>query len=166
MGIELKDLPEWAQAQVLKQIQAQGKKKKPAQAGNKPMMPGMDFGSMGEYVFYMTEVVPKLQSKEIVKCEAQPRFILFEATEIAGIKLGAIRYTADFRLEWADGTTEIVEVKSKFVRRMQRDYPLRRRIFLENFVEQNHWKFREVISNSPKEAEQAWAERRKNGKKK
>lgn len=163
MRIELSDLPAWAQKQVLQQLQGQKTAKKKT---GKPVAGGIEFGSLGEYEFYMTEIVPKLQSGEIVKWETQPRFVLFEKREIAGMKLGEIRYTADFALLWADGTTEFVEVKSKFVRRMQRDYPLRRRIFLEKFVEPNGWKFREVISTSPKEAEQEWAERRKNGKKK
>lgn len=50
---------------------------------------------------------------------------------IRALKLRPVRYTADFRLVYADGTVEIVEIKSKFVRRMQRDYALRRRVFLE-----------------------------------
>ena len=55
--------------------------------------------------------------------EQHPAFPLFPAGEYDTMKLRPIRYTADFRLTYADGTVEIVEIKSKFVRRMQRDYP-------------------------------------------
>ena len=46
---------------------------------------------------------------------------------------------------------EIVEVKSKFVRRMQRDYPVRRRVFLEQIARPAGWRFTEIITADTKE---------------
>ena len=68
----------------------------------------------------------------------------------------SIRYTADFRLDYVDGTVEIVEVKSKFVKRMQRDYHIRRRIFIEKYARPNGWKFTEVITCDSKDDIKAW----------
>jgi hypothetical protein len=68
------------------------------------------------------------------------------------------QYTADFRMTYADGTVEIVEVKSKFVRRMQRDYPVRRRVFLELIARPAGWKFTEIITADSKEEIKRWRE--------
>ena len=95
---------------------------------------------------------------EIVKWEAHPCFLLFPAGEYNGVKLRSVQYTADFRLTYADGTVEIVEVKSKFVRRMQRDYPVRRRVFLELIARPAGWKFTEIIAAEDKEEIKRWRE--------
>lgn len=122
-----------------------------------------EFDSRGEYEFYIGDVFPLIKAGVIVKCEHHPRFTLFPADEFDGMKLRAIRYTADFRLDYADGTVEIVEVKSKFVRRMQRDYPLRRRVFLEQ-IRQAGWKFREIITQDSKDEITRWKELAGKGK--
>ena len=109
-------------------------------------MSGLKFDSRGEYEYYVGTVVPKIGRGEIVKWEAHPCFLLFPAGEYNGVKLRSVQYTADFRLTYADGTVEIVEVKSKFVRRMQRDYPVRRRVFLELIARPAGWKFTEIIT--------------------
>ena len=55
--------------------------------------------------------------------------------------------TPDFVLTYADGTVEIVEVKSKFTRRMQRDYIYRRRLFIDLVAEPRGWKFVEWFAD-------------------
>lgn len=163
MRLELSDLPAWARAQAEKQIAARQVKKNqnPVEAAAKAAKAsGRDFDSLGEWEFYIGTIAPKMASGEIVKCEQHPRFVLFPEGEYNGLKLRAIRYTADFRLDYADGTVEIVEVKSKFVRRMQRDYHIRRRIFLEQ-VRPLGWKFREVITGDSKEEQTQWEKLKK-----
>ena len=51
-----------------------------------------------------------------------------------------------------------MEVKSKFVRRMQRDYPVRRRVFLELIARPAGWKFTEIITAEDKEEIKRWWE--------
>lgn len=53
---------------------------------------------------------------------------------------------------------EIVEVKSKFVRRMQRDYAVRRRVFLELVARPAGWKFTEIITADSAEEVKRWRE--------
>ena len=84
--------------------------------------------------------------------------------EYGALKLRPVRYTADFRLVYADGTVEIVEVKSKFVRRMQRDYAVRRRVFLEMVARPAGWKFTEIITADSAEEVKRWRELAKEGK--
>lgn len=158
MRMELSDLPQWARAQAEKQLAATagGKGRNAIEAAARAARAtGKEFDSRGEYEFYIGTILPGLESGEIVKCEQHPQFVLFPEGEYSGIRLRSIRYTADFRLEYADGTVEIVEVKSKFVRRMQRDYPVRRRVFLEQ-VRPLGWKFREIITTDSKEDNDQW----------
>lgn len=156
MHMELKDLPPRMRKEALK-ILAMDNRTEAAAVKNLSRMKksqslsGDHFDSRGEYEYYMGEVVPRIESGEILSCERQPEFELFPAGKFGGLKLHAIRYTADFRLEYADGTVEIVEVKSKFVRRMQRDYHIRRRLFIEQYARPNGWKFTEIITDERKE---------------
>ena len=119
---------------------------------------GKEFDSLGEYEYYIGTVAPKVARGEIVEWEAHPCFPLFPAGQYGALKLRPVRYTADFRLVYADGTVEIVEIKSKFVRRMQRDYPVRRRVFLELIARPAGWKFTEIITADSKEEIKRWRE--------
>lgn len=158
--LELNDQPPRYRAQAAAQL-AKGAKKKGDPLENAARLAsasGTAFDSMGEYEYYIGTVAPKVARGEIVKWEAHPRFQLFPAGEYGGVKLRPIQYTADFRLDYADGTVEIVEVKSKFVRRMQRDYPVRRRVFLEQIARPAGWKFTEIITTDSKEEIKRWRE--------
>lgn len=162
MRLELKDLPPRMRQQALKKIAEEDARR--GAALKKAMRlkaaaeraAGADFDSRGEYEYYIGTVRPKMDKGEVVQCERQPVFELFEKGEYLGVKYRRIIYTADFRLEYADGTIEIVEVKSKFVRRMQRDYPLRRRLFIEKYARPNGWKFTEIITDETKDDIKAW----------
>jgi hypothetical protein len=157
MRLELEDLPPKYRAQVeRKMAQAEREKTAKGEALARPCAHGKQFDSRGEYEYYMGTVLPKMAAGEVVSCEQHPAFPLFPAGEYDGLKLRPVRYTADFRLEHSDGTVEIVEVKSKFVRRMQRDYPVRRRVFLELVARPAGWKFTEIITTDTKEEIKRW----------
>lgn len=169
LRLELSDLPPRYRAQAEQQI-VKGRKKRNdmvdalADAVKAAAAAGRDFDSRGEYEYYIGTIAPKVARGEIVEWEAHPRFPLFPAGEYGGVKLRPVQYTADFRLKYADGTVEIVEVKSKFVRRMQRDYPVRRRVFLELVARPAGWKFTEIITADSKEEVKRWRELAKGGK--
>lgn len=172
MSIQLKDLPPQMRKQALKKIaqedarraaalKAAGTMKTAETVRKKQRAAGADFDSLGEYEYFVGTVRPKLKSGELLSCERQPAFVLFPPGEYNGEKLRAIRYTADFRLNYSDGSVEIVEVKSKFVKRMQRDYHIRRRIFIEQYARPNGWKFTEIITGDSREDIKAWKGREK-----
>lgn len=121
MNMELDDLPPRYRAQAEQQLAARKRRAADplAEAVKQAKAAGRDFDSRGEYEFYTGTVLPKMARGEIVECEQHPAFPLFPAGEYGTMKLRPIRYTADFRLTYADGTVEIVEIKSKFVRRVQ-----------------------------------------------
>lgn len=160
MRIELSVLPPAYRAQAEKQLAERARKKGDpvAASARQAAACGRTFDSRGEYEFYIGTVLPKLAARELRAWEQHPRFVLFPAGEYDGVKLREIRYTADFRLDYADGGVEIVEVKSKFVRRMQRDYHIRRRIFIETVARPAGWRFREIITADTKDEIKRWRE--------
>lgn len=129
--------------ELLRQMAAQQKQR---ERKHKPKIQSDDeFESQLEADFYRREVLPKIHSGEIVKCETHKTFQLLPPDEYCGIKLHKAEYTPDFILEFRNGYTEVVEVKSKAVRKLQKSYVYRRRLFIDKFARPNSWGFREVI---------------------
>lgn len=146
MRLELSDLPPRYRAQAEKQLAQRRCGGKAASASleaavNAARSTGHEFDSRGEYDYYMGTVLPKVQSGEVVKVELHRRFTMLPEKEYGNVKLPAAHYTPDFVLTYADGTVEVVEVKSKFTRRQQRDYIHRRRMFIDLVAEPQHWRF-------------------------
>lgn len=159
--LELSDLPPRIRAQAEAQIAARGQKKASAApsmaaAASIAKTAGMEFDSRGEYNYYMGVILPKVQRGQIVNVETHRAFSLLPEKEYGNVKLPAARYTADFVLTYADGTTEVVEVKSKFTRRQQRDYIYRRRLFIDLVAEPRGWKFVEHITPDTSAEIKAW----------
>ena len=117
---------------------------------------GREFDSRGEYDYYMGMILPKVQRGEIVKVESHRRFTMLPEKEYGNVKLPAMHYTPDFVLTYADGTVEVVEVKSKFTRRQQRDYIHRRRMFIDLVAEPRGWRFVEHITPDTAAEIKAW----------
>ena len=156
MGVrlELEDLPPRYRAQAERQI-AERKK----QAGNgklrqgcpssgpagppSPRGEGLGAAPESEKRYYREVILPKVACGLVVKVQEQITFELLPEKAYCGLKLPKARYKPDFVLTYADGTVEIVEVKSKFTRRMQRDYIYRRRLFIDLVAEPRGWKFTE-----------------------
>lgn len=161
MRISLEDLPPRYRAQAETQIAGRKNKKPPAEqslaeAAAAAGKLGKAFGSRGEYEFYIGEIVPGIQAGLICRATPQVRFDLLPAKEYCGLKLPAAHYTCDYMIEYADGAVEVVEVKSRFVRRAQRDYIYRRRLFVDLIAEPRGWKFREVITDDTQENMKKW----------
>ena len=93
--------------------------------------------------YYREIILPKVACGQVVQVQEQVVFDLMPEKAYCGLKLPKARYKPDFVLTYADGTVEIVEVKSKFTRRMQRDYIYRRRLFIDLIAEPRGWKFTE-----------------------
>jgi hypothetical protein len=76
--------------------------------------------SKAELNYETLYILPLLRKGEILSYETQPQFTLWEKSEL-GRK---IRFTPDFLIE-CKGKTVIVEMKSAFVKKYQRDFMLR-----------------------------------------
>lgn len=162
MRLELDDLPPKYREQAELQM---AKNKKPpagdslAEAAAAAGRLGKAFGSRGEYEFYIGVILPGIQAGLITRAAPQVRFDLLPSKEFCGLRLPAAHYTCDYLLEYADGTVEVVEIKSKFTRRAQRDYIYRRRLFVDLIAEPRGWKFREIITGDTREDLKAWKEK-------
>lgn len=108
--------------------------------------PAPEFESELEAKYYLAFIAPRVHSGEVAGCEAHQTFELMPAAEYCGIRLPKIEYTPDFVLTLADGSVEVVEVKSKAVRRLQKGYTYRRRLFIETWARPRGWTFTEYIS--------------------
>ena len=112
-----------------------------AKAG--PLLPEAD--SELERQYYAAVLWPKIMAGLVVSVELHKRFTLYPADTYCGLRLPAAHYTPDFFITYQNGTVEAVEVKSAAVRKLQRDYIYRRRLFIERFARPNGWRFTEYI---------------------
>ena len=108
-----------------------------------PTGEGLENAPESEKRYYREVILPKVACGLVVKVQEQIVFELLPEKAYCGLKLPKARYKPDFVLTYADGTVEIVEVKSRFTRRMQRDYIYRRRLFIDLVAEPRGWKFTE-----------------------
>lgn len=148
MGVrlELEDLPPRYRAQAELQIlqRKSGKQtQKRAENGKNRDGNAENRKPESEKRYYREVILPKVACGLVVKVQEQIVFELLPEKAYCGLKLPKARYKPDFVLTYVDGTVEIVEVKSKFTRRMQRDYIYRRRLFIDLVAEPRGWKFTE-----------------------
>ena len=94
------------------------------------------FPSQAEAQYY-TELKLLQRAREVVEIELQPKYTLQPGFTHRGRKIQPITYTADFRVTYADGRVEVVDVKG--VRTQQ--YQLRKKMLLFRYPEID---FREV----------------------
>jgi hypothetical protein len=87
--------------------------------------------SRAETNFEALYIQPRLHTGEIKNYRTQVTFELWPKIE----NLRRIVFTPDFVIEYADGRRVVVEMKGKFVKKMQREYHLRVRRFKELYPE-------------------------------
>lgn len=88
---------------------------------------GIIFDSALESKYYLH--LKQLQEQGIVESfEMQKTYLLLEGYSIAGKKRQPIKFTPDFIVHYADGTTRVIDVKGS-ERAISRDFPLRKKMF-------------------------------------
>lgn len=110
-----------------------------------PMLPEAD--SELERRYYAAELWPKIMAGLVAQVELHKQFLLYPADTYCGLRLPAAHYTPDFLVTYTNGTVEAVEVKHAKIRKLQRDYIYRRRLFIEKYARPNGWKFTEYIES-------------------
>lgn len=96
-----------------------------AKYGNKKVVhDGITFDSALEAKYY--DYLKTLQAQGIVASfELQPRFVLLPKFEKNGKKYREIGYNADFTVRYADGHTEVVDIKGM----VTQQFELRKKLF-------------------------------------
>ena len=159
--LELDDLPPRYRAQAEAQIAARCRGKRTSaqpmeDAAKTAGKLGKAFDSYGEYAYYIGTIMPGIQSGEIVSAEPHPKWTLLQEEEYCAVKLPAAHYTADYKLTYADGRVDVVEIKSKFTRKALRDYIYRRRLFIDLIAKPKGWGFVEIITPDTKAETKEW----------
>lgn len=72
---------------------------------------GIVFDSVLEMKYYRDVVLPKKESGEITFYELQKKYILQDGFIRRGKRVLPITYVADFYLEYADGHSEVIDIK-------------------------------------------------------
>ena len=103
-----------------------------------------DFDSNGERGFYAYFITPRQKTGEIVKCEMHKSFVIADADDEYGLKQKV--FTPDFIVTWNNGSTEVFEIKGEQVKKLQRDYQLRKHIFILRYCKPQGWKYTEIKS--------------------
>ena len=110
---------------VMRLLRTQRKKQNKYNA-RKTVMCGHTFDSKREAEVYL-ELLAQKQAGEIVRIGFQPSYTLLAGfKDNTGKKQKPITYTADFFVTYADGHSEVIEVKGV----KTRDYLLRKKLFL------------------------------------
>lgn len=96
-----------------------------AKYGNKKVVrDGITFDSAMEAKYY--DYLKRLQAQGIVTSfDLQPRFVLLPKFEKNGKKYREIGYTADFTVHYADGHSEVVDIKGM----VTQQFELRKKLF-------------------------------------
>lgn len=103
---------------------------------------GISFASKAEAKRY-GELLLLEAAGEIRDLEPHPSFVLLPKATVAGVKLTAVKYTADSRyFDEHLGRTVVEEVKSEATAR-ETSYRLRRQLYIRTWGEQ--YELREVI---------------------
>lgn len=114
-----------------------------AKAG--PLLPEAD--SELERRYYAAVLWPRIMAGLVVAVDLHRQFLLYPADTYCGLRLPAAHYTPDFLVTYTNGIVEAVEVKHAKIRKLQRDYIYRRRLFIEKYARPNGWKFTEYIES-------------------
>jgi len=101
----------------------------------KPLVDGIRFDSKKEAKFYK-DLKLKMAAGEIKEFELQPKFILLEKEKDRVTGRG-IKYIADFKITYSDGSVEVVDVKGH----KTQVYKLKKKLLLAKYPEIN---FREA----------------------
>lgn len=94
----------------------------------KTVCDGITFDSMAEARYY-TELKLLQKAGVVEDIELQPKFLLQDSYKYLGRTVRAINYIADFRVTYADGHIEVVDVKGK----KTEVYNLKKKLFLYRY---------------------------------
>ena len=103
-----------------------------------------EFDSLAEQNFFYHYIQKYIQNGFITNCEIHNEFCIIDA--IPEYKLRKKVFKPDFLITTQNGETFVIEMKGKVVKKLQRDYGLRKHIFIEKYCIPNNWKFIELKS--------------------
>ena len=86
---------------------------------------GIVFDSIVEMKFYKEYVLPKHENGEILEYEMQKQYELQPKFSYMGKSVRAINYVADYVITYADGHTEVIDIKGQETS----DFKIKKKLF-------------------------------------
>ena len=103
-----------------------------------------EFQSLAECRYYERYIWPLEIADRLERWSMHESFEVVEALTFQGIRFRTKVYSPDFVLYFKDGSVKVVEVKDEKIRRLQREYPLKKQLFIMKYCIPNGWDFEEV----------------------
>lgn len=103
-----------------------------------------EFDSLAEKNFFFYYLEQYIKNGFVVEYELHNEFVILDC--IPEYKLRKKVFKPDFLITTQKGETFVIEMKGKVVKKLQRDYGLRKHIFIEKYCIPNNWKFIELKS--------------------
>ena len=100
-----------------------------------------EFQSFAEARYYERYIKPLELSGLLESWSMHESFVISDEFEYQGQKFKKKIYTPDFVLRFKDGSVRIIEVKGKIIKKMQREYSLKKQLFIYKYCVPNGWIF-------------------------
>ena len=114
------------------------KKKKPSKSFKD------DFDSLAESNFFHYFLQKQINSGFVTEYKLHTEYVIVDA--IPEYRLKAKKFKPDFYIKTKNDEIFIIEMKGKVVKKLQRDYGLRKQLFISKYCIPNNWKYIELKS--------------------
>lgn len=103
-----------------------------------------EFQSLAEQRYYEMYVQPLELAGMLDHWSMHESFVVEEGLSYQGMRFRPKIYSPDFMLYFKDGSVLAVEVKGSRIKKLQREYPLKKQLFIRKYCIPNKWDFSEV----------------------
>ena len=103
-----------------------------------------EFQSLAEKRYYEQYIQPMVLAGLVDRWSMHESFVVEEGFVYQGIRFRDKIYSPDFMIYFKDGSVTAVEVKGDQIRKLQREYPLKKQLFIRKFCIPNNWAFKEI----------------------
>ena len=103
-----------------------------------------EFQSFAEKCYYEDFIQPLELTGLLDHWSMHESFVVADKLTYQGVQFRAKVYSPDFMLYFKDGTVKAIEVKGKTIKKLQREYPLKRQLFIEKYCIPKGWDFQEI----------------------
>lgn len=103
-----------------------------------------EFQSMAEERYYYLYIQPMEFAGLVKSWTMHKSFVVMDAFTYQKKRYKERVYTPDFFIELTDGSTRVIEIKGTKIRKLQREYPLKKQLFIQRYCIPNNWLFEEI----------------------
>lgn len=103
-----------------------------------------EFQSLAEERYYTLYIQPMELTGILKRWSMHKSFVVMDAFTYQKKHYQERIYTPDFVIELTDGSTKIIEIKGTKIRKLQREYPLKKQLFIQRYCIPNNWTFEEI----------------------